>query len=288
MALALAFAFGLSAQEPADPVYRAATALGNGDAAGFAAAFDPSTPGLKGIRADAAELVRQADTQSTIRPAGDSGDSTARTLTFDWELRIAGKGAATGQTRRAARVTCRVAQRNGRWRIVQFEPGNFFRPPQTSGAWNVLESAATALNSENAAEFLSFFDKSMPGYDRVSAGAAALVAEGEVQSSIELASNEGTDTVRTLDVDWTLQIVNVDTRIEHASRRQRVKCRLELQGKRWRIVSVDPVDFFSPILLGAKFADKGERRAALLDGEFEGRGALRGNPADRGADRAQA
>jgi hypothetical protein len=284
----LAFACGLTAQEPIDTVYQAATALGNGDAGGFASSFDPSTPGLARIRADAGELVSQADAQSTIRAAGESGDTSSRTLLLDWGLRITDKDTTGGRTERDARVTCRLALRKGQWRIVQFEPRDFFRPPHTSGAWNVLESAATALNSGNAAEFLTFFVKSMPGYNRLRAGAVTLVAEGEIQSSIELVSNEGTDTVRTLEVDWTLQIVSEDTRMQRAAREQRVKCRLELQGSRWHIIAIDPLDFFSPILLGNNFPYKRKSGTVLLDGEFEGRSPLRGNLADRSADRAQA
>lgn len=285
--LPLAFACGLSAQEPVDPVYQAATALGNGDLTGFLAVFDPATPGLARIRADAGGLLTQADTQSTIRSAGQSGEGDSRTLLLDWELSITDRDTTRGQTHRNARITCRVAQRKGQWRIVQFEPRDFFRPPHTAGAWNVLESAATALNSGNATEFLSFFDKSTPGYNRLSAGAVALVAEGEVQSSIELVSNQGTDTARTIEVDWTLQVVSEDTRMQRAGREQRVKCRLELQGNRWRIMAIDPVNFFSPILLGNDFPHEGESRAVLLDGQFEGRSAFRREPADRRADGAE-
>ena len=278
--LALAFAAGLPAQEPADPVHRAAEALGKGDFAGFTAAFDASTPALARIRADAAELMRQTDAQSTIRPAGESGSGDSRILQLDWELRIADKDTTGGTTFRRTAVTCHVAPRGGQWRITEFEPRDFFRPPNVRKAWNVLESAAAALNNANAPGFLSYFEKSMPGYSRLSAGAAALVARGEIQSSIEMIGNEGTDTVRTLEVAWTMRIISEDTQIQRTARAKKVKCRVELRGRRWRITALDPVDFFGPILLGMEFPHQREPRVVLLDRTPERSGPPGGDAGD--------
>lgn len=282
------FVCGLFSQEAVDPVHHAAVALGNGDSAGFDSAFDPSTPGIARIRGDAAELVRQADAQSTIRTISESGSGQLRTLQLDWDLRIRDNDTSGGLTHRQATVTCGIALRGGEWKIVRFEPRDFFRPARAAGAWKVLDSAASALNSGNAPEFLSFFDKSMPGYDRLKAGAVELVSEGEVQSSIELASNEGTDSVRTVEVDWSLQIVSEDTRIQRAARRQRVKCRVELRGNHWLITGADPVDFFRAISLGLNVPHQGVFRAVLLDGQLERGSGVRRDPADRSAHGAEA
>jgi hypothetical protein len=249
--LLLAAAGILAGDEPADPIRQAAIALGSGDAAAFAAAFDPSTPGLAQIRADAAELIRQADAQSNIEFRTDTGDSHAHTLHLSWDLSLASKDTAQGTIQRQVQVLCRVAQRSGQWRITGFEPRDFFRPPQVAGAWNVLESAASALSVGSANEFLSYFDRTMKGYKNLASGAEALVTQGEVQSSIELVTNEGSDTSRTIEVDWTLRVVAEDTTIHRGAREQRVKCRLDLQGKKWRITSAEPASFFSPLSFGA-------------------------------------
>lgn len=248
-ALLLAAAGALRADDPADAVKAAATALGSADPAAFAAAFDPSTPGLAQIRSDAAELIRQADAQSNIEFRTDTGDSRSHSLHLNWELSINSKDTTQGRIVRQAQVLCRVVQRDGQWRIAGFEPRDFFRPPQVAGAWNVLESAAAALAAGSSNEFLSYFDPSLPGYDKLAAGAAVLVTQGEVQSSIELAGNDGTDTSRAIEVDWTLRIVAEDTTIHRGVREQRVECRVVLQGKRWRITAVEPVNFFSAISL---------------------------------------
>ena len=252
MAVALLlFAGGLRASEPADAVRAAATALGTGDAAGFAAAFDPSTPGLAQIRSDAAELVRQADAQSNIEFGSDKGDSRSHSLQLNWELRIAAHDTAQGMIRRQAQVVCRVVKRDGEWRIAGFEPRDFFRPPHVGGAWDVMEKAASALAAGSANEFFSYFEDSVPGYDKLVSGVNVLVTQGEVQSAIELATNDGSDTSRDIEVDWTLRVVSEETTIHRGVREQRVKCRLELRGKRWRITAVEPVGFFSPVSLSA-------------------------------------
>jgi hypothetical protein len=270
----------LAADEPehaADAVKQAATALGNGDAAAFAAAFDPSMAGLAALRAAATELWRQADVQSSIQFRTDAGDDRSHTLQMDWELRIVEREASKAVTGRQARVTCRVDFHGGHWRISSFEPSDFFEPPHVDGAWDVLHSAAAALNDGNAAGFLSSFDPSMPDYEQVRSGVMALVTEGEVQSSIDLVANDGTDVSRALEVDWTLQIVDEDTNLRRGGRDARVKCRVELQGKRWRITRLEPADFFGAILLGMNLPHDGEGRGVLCDGHLKRDGALRRN-----------
>jgi len=116
------------------------------------------------------------------------------------------------------------------------------------------------LSNGDAAGFLSAFDPSMPDNETVRSGVMGLAAQGEVQSSVDLIANEGTDSSRTLEVDWTLQVVDEDTGIRRGGREERVKCRLELQGKHWRITSVAPADFFGAISLGTNFPHEGEYR----------------------------
>jgi hypothetical protein len=254
----LAIAAGIAfAQEPLDVVQRAADALAKGDIAAFASAFDPKMPGFAKIRTDAADMVRQNDVQSTIRfSAGGAAD---------WELRIAERENSNAVTHRHAKVNYRIEA----GRIASFSPVDFFRPPYVDGAWNVLESLATALNAGDATEFISHFEKSIPGYDRIQAGAAVLAGEGEVNSSIQMQSNEGPDTARTIEVDWTLNLESSDTSIRRKSRQHLVQCRLELSGKQWKITALDPVDFFSPILLGMNFPHQGERGAVLFNRQLK-------------------
>jgi hypothetical protein len=249
----------------ADVIKQAATALGNGDAAAFLQNFDPAIPAFKTLRTQATALLKQADAQSTIQFLGNTGDDRARILKVDWNLNLSQRGGSKAVVVRHVQATCRVETRGGQWRITRFEPAGLFAPLEVEGAWNLLEAAAASLTNGNAGGFLSSFSPSMPGYEELRQGAAALVAAGEVQSSIELIDNQGTDESRTLQVDWTLRIIAEDTNVQKGIRNQRVTCRVELQGKRWRIMQVEPAGFFSAALLGLDVPDHRHHGGTLGD-----------------------
>jgi hypothetical protein len=113
-------------------------------------------------------------------------------------------------------------------------------------AWDVLSAAASALAAGNAAAFLECFDSRMPGHEALRADVTALLREAEPRTSAELVSNEGDDKVRTITADWILTIVSKQDSVSSTTRKQRVRCRIEKQGRKWRITSFEPADFFAP------------------------------------------
>jgi hypothetical protein len=86
--------------------------------------------------------------------------------------------------------------------------------------------------------FLDDFDKSMPGYAALSDQIEAMVAGGEVSTTIDFVNTEGNDQKRTLDLDWLLQCEG------QRPKRQVVKCTIEKRGRKWKITSVAPLEFF--------------------------------------------
>jgi hypothetical protein len=86
--------------------------------------------------------------------------------------------------------------------------------------------------------FLDHFDKSMPGFNVLSDQIEAMVAAGEVSTTIEFVNTEGNDRKRTLDLDWLLQCEG------ERPKRQVVKCTIEKRGKKWKITSLAPIEFF--------------------------------------------
>jgi len=86
----------------------------------------------------------------------------------------------------------------------------------------------------------------MPGYEALRAGVTALLSEAEVQSSIELVDDEGDDRNRTVELDWLVHIVDRQDGALAERRQQRVKCRVQKSGKKWRIASLEPLQFFAP------------------------------------------
>jgi hypothetical protein len=86
----------------------------------------------------------------------------------------------------------------------------------------------------------------MPGYEALRAGVTALLREAEVQSSIELVEEAGDDGRRTVELDWLVHIVDRQDGAVAERRRERVKCRVEKSGKKWRIAALEPLEFFAP------------------------------------------
>jgi hypothetical protein len=120
------------------------------------------------------------------------------------------------------------------------------RADSADEVWAVLSEMASDLSAGHAAEFLRVFDPAMPGFQDLSKNVSALLAQAEVQSSIEVESNEGDDRRRKVEVDWLLRITGHDNVSASTKREARVKAGFEKQGKRWRVVSLDPLTFFVP------------------------------------------
>ena len=111
----------------------------------------------------------------------------------------------------------------------------------------VVTDAAAALASDDVSGFLDQFDRNMPGYSVLRANAEGLLNASQVISTIDPISNEGDDRKQSVDLDWLLAINEKDqSGIRKETRRGIVKCRLERQAKRWKIVALEPVDFFRP------------------------------------------
>jgi hypothetical protein len=113
--------------------------------------------------------------------------------------------------------------------------------------WDLFTRAASALSDGNAAGFLTAFDSSMPGFAEFRANITALVRQAEVQSSIDFLEDTGDDRARTVELDWRLAITDRQRGVSSIRRRERVKCRVEKSGKRWRIVALQPQSLFTPL-----------------------------------------
>jgi hypothetical protein len=109
-----------------------------------------------------------------------------------------------------------------------------------------LLTAATALRDGNAYGFMGAFDPNMKGYQQLRAQTVSLVHDAQVDSTIKIKSNNGSDTVRTLELDWQLQIAEKDSSAGSTDRRGNVTCRVEKIEGKWLIESFDPLLFFTP------------------------------------------
>jgi hypothetical protein len=110
---------------------------------------------------------------------------------------------------------------------------------------NLFGSLTDALAEMNTPEFMAVFDKNMPGYEQLRTDVEALANEAEVSSSVEPIKNEGTDAKRAVDLDWYLQIRSLVQDGPIVRRREVIHCELVKEKNRWKIVSLQPIEFFA-------------------------------------------
>jgi hypothetical protein len=114
-----------------------------------------------------------------------------------------------------------------------------------------IQYVAASLSEGNGTDAVSPFDKSTPGYDKLTSYFEALTDQARVQSDVELIDESGSDTDRQVTVRWTLEICQQSTGEVLERRVQELRLRLipgESKKFRWKIVSLDPVEFFNPII----------------------------------------
>ena len=112
--------------------------------------------------------------------------------------------------------------------------------------WDAVAEMAAALGRASSGEFLAICDAALPGFEGLRANVQALVLSFEVESAIDPVSNTGDDRARDLEIDWQMQLIDRTGLGRVTRRRQAVKCRLELRGRKWKMVALDPVAFFAP------------------------------------------
>jgi hypothetical protein len=120
------------------------------------------------------------------------------------------------------------------------------RADSAQEVWDLFASMAAALSEANASVFLNAFDPAMPGYEALRARVTALLREAEVQSSIELVEEQGDDRSRSVELDWLVHLVSRQDGALAERRRERLKCRVEKFGRKWRVTSLEPLQFFAP------------------------------------------
>lgn len=112
--------------------------------------------------------------------------------------------------------------------------------------FDLLSKIASALSDDDPAMFIEALDPAMPGLQQFRRDLVALTAIADLSNSLEVVSDTGDDTHRADEVDWFLEIVGKSESHTVERRREVVKFRLERQGRKWKIVSIDPLNFFAP------------------------------------------
>ena len=232
---------------------KAAEALRNHDDKLFLATFDPSMKGYRELAANVRGLLRDADVIAVIEITNDR---------MNWTLNIAAHDSSAGNTMRKATAIYTMSHSGGKLRIASFEPVSLFAPPHGREAWDAISGVARDLQVASAyadpeqtsrlpgpidlPNLLARFDHAMPGYDQLEANIKALTSAWLVEPALQLTSNEGDDTHRSLEIDWTLTLTNPQNAGNSIRKEETVKCVVEKRGKQWLIVSFSPVELFAP------------------------------------------
>jgi hypothetical protein len=115
--------------------------------------------------------------------------------------------------------------------------------------FDLFSKIASALSDDDAAMFVEAVDPGMPSFQQFRRDIVALTDLADLTNSIEVLSDTGDDTHRAEELDWFLEIVGKADPHTVERRREVVKFGLERKGgkgKKWKIVSIDPLHFFAP------------------------------------------
>jgi len=112
--------------------------------------------------------------------------------------------------------------------------------------WDMVTRLAGALGRGDASDFLGLCDSKMPDYETLRTYVEALTASYDANSGIDPVRNEGDDRARSVEMDWSLRLVDRTGLGRVTERRANVKARLEKRGRAWKFVGLDPISFFAP------------------------------------------
>ena len=114
----------------------------------------------------------------------------------------------------------------------------------------VVTSMAAALTEVNVAKFMEGISKDMADYETIENNVTALVRQAEVTSSIQPVNESGDDQMRSINLDWSLEVRSLEQDGPIVRRRQVIHCDLRKDRKHWKVVAWKPVDFLAPAKLG--------------------------------------
>ena len=110
-----------------------------------------------------------------------------------------------------------------------------------------LANLATALSENDPDGALGYFDSQMKEYPTIDANIEALTAQADISCAIDIVTDEESNGVHKLDLDWYMQLKSQgdDTQLER--RRERVQVQMRQTKGRWKITSLSPLSILEPI-----------------------------------------
>ena len=108
-----------------------------------------------------------------------------------------------------------------------------------------LRDAGRSLEAGNAASFLFYFDhERFADYSALESDVDALTRHSEIASSTEVTNVEAEGEAYLVEVDWILRLRPISALGGIDTRRKLLKLRFERIKDRWKIVKLQPIEFF--------------------------------------------
>ena len=110
-----------------------------------------------------------------------------------------------------------------------------------------IANLATALSENDPDGAMRYFDSGMKSYAAIEANVEALAAQTDVSCAIDVVTDQETNGVHKLDLDWFMQLKSQGDIPQIEQRRVRVQVEMrEIKG-RWRITAMSPLSILDPI-----------------------------------------
>ena len=117
-------------------------------------------------------------------------------------------------------------------------------PPQTPV--QAIAELAADLSQGDVSSAIAAFDSHMAEFNTIRAYLDALVAQTEISCAIEVVSDEETNGVHRLDLDWLMSLKTPEANAQER-RRERVQVEMRQVKGRWVIAAFSPISVVSPI-----------------------------------------
>jgi hypothetical protein len=113
-----------------------------------------------------------------------------------------------------------------------------------------LATLASGLSQNDAVAAMSAFDGSAKERAAIESDIEALVAQAEILCALDVVEEKGAGDVRSLDVDWYMQLKSVASQGPTERRRERVQIEVSKIKGKWKITSLSPRSILAPIQIG--------------------------------------
>ena len=87
----------------------------------------------------------------------------------------------------------------------------------------------------------------MADFGKLERNIDAMTSQSDIGSSVALLEKQETAQEVQVALDWFLELRSKEDIGPYQRRRERVVCKLVRTAKSWKIVSLEPVDFFRPL-----------------------------------------